>query len=337
MKRYGNLFEKIVNFENLIRGSKLALRGGKRVKAAHFYFHLETELFRLEEELQSGNYRPCPYRVFEIFEPKRRVISAADIRDRVVHHAICRVLEPIFERRSIADSFACRRGKGSRAAALRVQEFSRRDTWFLKCDIQSYFASIDHNRLRTLLARMIKDQRLLALLDQIIEAPLPGALPGRGMPIGNLTSQHFANLYLGELDHFVKEQLRVRGYVRYMDDFILFGSDPAKLRQHLAEIRLYLDRHLGLALKDRATMLASVANGVPFLGLRISRGRIGLQHRKWYRFRQRFYETERRYLKGLIAEDQLIRTTTSMFAQISLADTIGARRRLLDESPCYCY
>ncbi|NBU28717.1 MAG: hypothetical protein EBS42_11060 [Caulobacteraceae bacterium] len=98
MKRYGNLFEKIVNFENLILGSKLALRGGKRLKAAHFYFHLETELFQLEEELQSGTYRPCPYRVFEIFEPKRRVISAADIRDRVVHHAICRVLEPIFER-----------------------------------------------------------------------------------------------------------------------------------------------------------------------------------------------------------------------------------------------
>ena len=248
MKRYGDLFEKIVSWDNLVEAARMALRGRKRINAARFYFHLETELIQLEDELRSGAYRPLPYRVFEIFEPKRRVISAADIRDRVVHHAICRILEPIFERRAISDSFACRRGKGSQAAAQRVQDLMRRDEWFLKCDISQYFASIDHQRLQGLLRRIIRDRQLLALLDQIIEAPLPGLPPGRGLPIGNLTSQHFANLYLGELDHFIKERLRVGGYVRYMDDFLLFGATRDGLREQHDQIRNFLDQHLGLAL-----------------------------------------------------------------------------------------
>lgn len=337
MKRYGDLFEKIVSWENLVEAARMALRGRKRINAARFYFHLETELIRLEDELRSGAYRPLPYRVFEIFEPKRRVISAADIRDRVVHHAICRILEPIFERRAISDSFACRRGKGSQAAAQRVQDLMRRDEWFLKCDIRQYFASIDHQRLQGLLRRIIKDRRLLALLDQIIEAPLPGLPPGRGLPIGNLTSQHFANLYLGELDHFIKERLRVGGYVRYMDDFLLFGATRDGLREQHDQIRNFLDQHLGLALKDRATIIAPVRTGVPFLGLRISRGRIGLQHRKWYRFRRRFLATERQYLTRRIKEDEMVRSMTSMFGQIAHADTISARRQLIEQSPCLRY
>jgi RNA-directed DNA polymerase len=337
MKRHGNLFEKIVNFENLVQGARMALRGGKRINAARFYFHLETELIRLEDELQSGEYRPRPYRIFEIFEPKRRVISAADIRDRVVHHAICRILEPIFERRSIADSYACRRGKGSQAASYRVQHLIRRDDWFLKCDIRHYFASIDHARLRNLLARIIKDRRLIELLDRIIDAPLPGAMPGRGLPIGNLTSQHFANLYLGELDHFVKERLGVKGYVRYMDDFILLGSGRDHLKEQHDRISQFLDQALGLELKEQATILAPVRRGVPFLGLRINRGRIGLQHRKWYRFCRRFLAAEKNYLRGRITEDELIRSTMSMFGQIAHTETIIARRRLIEQSPCFRY
>lgn len=337
MRRHGDLFEQIVSFGNLERAAGMALRGGKRINAARFYFHLETELIRLEDELRSGMYQPRPYRVFEIFEPKRRVISAADIRDRVVHHAICRILEPILERRSIADSFACRRGKGSQAAAHRVQYLMRRDGWFLKCDIRHYFASIDHVRLRSLLRRIIKDRRLLELLDRIIDAPLPGAPPGRGLPIGNLTSQHFANLYLGELDHFIKERLRVKGYVRYMDDFILFGAGPELLQERYDRIRQFLAEDLGLELKERATILAPVHAGVPFLGLRISRGRIGLQHRKWHRFRRRFLVLEKQYLKGRISEVDLIRSTMSMFGQIAHADTISARRQLISQSRCLCY
>lgn len=337
MKRHGNLFEKVVNFGNLNLGAKLALRGKKRINAARFYFHLESELLRLEEELRSGLYQPLPYRVFEIFEPKRRVISAADIRDRVVHHSICRVLEPIFEARAIGDSFACRRGKGGRAASFRVQQLLQNEDWFLKCDIRQYFASIEHERLRGLLRRIIRDRQLLALLDKIIDAPLPGASPGRGLPIGNLTSQHFANLFLGELDHFVRDRLRVRGYVRYMDDFIVFGSDREQLKHLHALIKEFVGQNLGLDIKDRATILASVSIGVPFLGLRIWRGRIGLQHQKWHRFRRRFHGLESQFLRGLITEEQLVGSTTAMFGQIAHTDTIIARRQLIEESSLMGY
>ena len=337
MKRYGNLYDSIVHFDNLVQASKMAMRGSKRIRAARFYFHLEKELFRLEDELRTGSYLPRPYRIFEIYEPKRRVISAADIRDRVVHHAICRIIEPILERRLITDTYACRQGKGSQAAAMRVQQLSREGAWFLKCDIRHYFASIDHVRLRRLLGRIFKDHRLLSLLDTIITAPLPGAMPGCGLPIGNLTSQHFANLYLGELDHFIKERLRVRGYVRYMDDFILFGSDRERLKEYLVEIRSYLLESLGLELKETATILAPVSSGVPFLGLRIYPGRIGLQRRKWHRFRRRFLKLETGFLRGRITEDQLLRSTLSMFGQIAHTDTLIARRKLIDRSPCRCY
>ncbi len=337
MRRHGQLFESIVSFNNLNQAARRALRGQKRMLAARFYFHLETELIRLEDELRDGEYQPRPYRVFEIYEPKRREIAAADIRDRVLHHAICHILEPIFERRAIFDSYACRKGKGAQAAALRVQRMIAGRTWFLKCDIRQYFPSIDHRLLKSLLQRIIKDRELLALLDLIIDAPLAGRDPGKGLPIGNLTSQHFANLYLGELDHFIKERLRVKRYVRYMDDFLLFDEDRDRLRDHHRAIREFLDAKLALALKDRATIIAPAASGVPYLGLRIFARRIGLQHCKWYRLSARIRQMERAFLAGELAEEHLVRSVMSLLGQIEFTDTLEARRRLLAGSPCASY
>ena len=337
MRRHGDLFERVINFNNLNDAARRALRGRKRVVAARFFFHLETELIRLEDELRANKYQPSPYRVFEIFEPKRRVIAAADIRDRVLHHAICHILEPIFERRAIFDSYACRKGKGGRAAALRVQQMLVDRQWFLKFDIRQYFPSIDHQLLKSLLQRIIKDQQLLALLDRIIDAPIDGAVHGKGLPIGNLTSQHFANLYLGELDHFIKERLRVKCYVRYMDDFLLFDQDRDRLRDCHTKIREFLTAKLALELKDHATIIAPTTHGVPFLGLRIFAGRIGLQHRKWYRLSHRIRQMERGFLAGDLAEEQLVQSVTSMLGQIAFTDTLEARRRLLASSPCAGY
>ncbi len=198
-----------------------------------------TKSARCTTSSLSGTYRHGSYTYFTIYEPKERLVAAAPFRDRVVHHAIVRVIEPIFERRFIEDSFACRRGKGTHAAMRRSAQFARRFPYALKCDVRKYFPSIDHGILLNELARMIADERLLMLI-----AVDPGHTRRRyspemaaggelfdvqfhkvGLPIGNLTSQFFANVYLNPLDHFVKHELRVKGYVRYLDDFVLFGHD----------------------------------------------------------------------------------------------------------------
>ncbi|MCP4399318.1 MAG: RNA-dependent DNA polymerase, partial [bacterium] len=229
MKRAGNLFEEIACFHNLRLAAYKAFLGGKKFtpRAAAFYLNLEQELLVLEQELLSGSYRPAPYNSFIIYEPKKRRISASDFRDRVVHHAICNLLEPLLDKSLIFDSYACRTGKGSHAAVKRAQHFACRFRYCLKCDIRKYFETLDHQRLKQLLARKIKDPRLLDLLGVIIDHAVPEYQPGKGLPIGALTSQLFANLYLGELDHLVKECMRVKGYLRYMDDFLLFGSQKA--------------------------------------------------------------------------------------------------------------
>jgi len=222
MKRYGHLFEQVTTFANLLLATKKAAQGKKtQQRVAYFLFHLETELFQIQDELQKGYWQPSPYRIFEIHEPKPRRISATDFRDRVVHHAICNILEPIFDQWLIYDTWACRPVKGNHAAIKRAQQFSRQYPYFLKCDIRHYFQSIDHEILKQLLQKIIKDAHLQALLNQIIDHPLPDSPLGKGLPIGNLTSQHFANLYLGKLDHELKDKQAIKGYLRYMDDMLL--------------------------------------------------------------------------------------------------------------------
>jgi hypothetical protein len=327
MKRYGYLFESVVSFDNLLLASEKALRGQKqKPAAARFFFNLEKELLQLQAELIEGTYRPLPYHVFEIFEPKRRQICAADLRDRVVHHAICNLIEPIFERRAIGDSFACRKGKGAHAAVTRAQQLARRFDYFLQCDVSKYFASVDHEALKRLLRRILKDERLLQLLDVIIDQPLPGSAPGKGMPIGSLTSQHFANLYLGELDHFVKERLRVKGYLRYMDDFLTFGDEKPALRETLAAEREFAREELRLELKESAIVIAPVAEGISFLGFRVFPGIVRLSRDKWARFRRRVREREAAYIAGEIDEDELERAVSSMVGHVLHASTLEARR-----------
>jgi RNA-directed DNA polymerase len=331
MKRAGHLFERIASFDNLILAAHKTFRGQKhKPGVARFYFHLETELFRLQQELQSGNWQPRPYHIFEVYEPKPRQICAADLRDRVVHHAICNVLDPIFERRMISDTFACRREKGSHAAVTRAQEFARRFGYFLQCDVRKYFASLDHAALKQLLRRLLKDAQALALLDRIIDQPLPGAAVGKGLPIGNLTSQYFANLYLGELDHFVKERLGVKGYVRYMDDFLLFGDDKVRLHETLAAVRSFLDEKLRLTLKESATILSPVSGGLSFLGFRVFPGTIRLCGAKWRRFRREIVRREAAYLAGELEQDGLARSVASKIAHLRHADTLAARKKFFE-------
>ena len=333
MKRHHGLFANITTFRNLLSATdKAAL--GKRDKpaVAKFLYYLEPELFRLEDELNAGTYQPGDYFVFDIRDPKPRRICAAPFRDRVVHHAVCNVLEPIFEKRLIFDSYACRTGKGTHAAIQRAQHFARRYPYFLKCDIRKYFESIDHAVMKALLRRMLKDRAVLKLLDTVIDHAPPYTEPGKGLPIGNLTSQHFANLYLGELDHFLKERLRIKGYIRYMDDLLLFGHDKIALHLAFADLREFVQDRLQLQIKDKSVMLSPVSEGIPFLGFRVFPRLVRLNQKTLRRFRRKFRGNEKAYLSGHMDMEHLSTATGALFAHISQADTLHLRRKLIERS-----
>ena len=242
-----DVFGEIASFSALMEAARKAAKG-KRAKpgVAAFLANLEPEVLRLERELKSGRYRPGRYKTIEIRDPKRRTVSAAPFRDRVVHHAFCGVVEPLFERGFIYDSYANRLGKGTHRAIARYERFRDRYRWVLRCDIYRYFPAIDHEILKADLRRRIACERTLWLADRIVDGSNPQEpvnlyYPGddlftpferrRGLPIGNLTSQFFANLYLDGLDHFCKEVLRVKGYLRYVDDFALFHDSREQLEE----------------------------------------------------------------------------------------------------------
>ena len=220
MKRTGYLFEKVADFGALRQAAYRAAKG-KRLsrEGAEFMVHLESEVLRLEKELEEGTYKPGSYRTFTIYERKPRRICAAPFRDRVVHHALCAALEPSLESYAIFDSYACRPGKGSHQALQRVRYFSRREDYFLKTDIARYFDTINHNILKGLLQRRFKDGRLLALLEQIIDHGPPGMEPGKALPIGNLTSQRarYRGYQQGEIteERFLRSAQSLLGHISH--------------------------------------------------------------------------------------------------------------------------
>jgi retron-type reverse transcriptase len=299
MKRHGNLFDTVVSWNNLWRACRQASLGKRfRPGVARFVLDQERELLELRRDLLDGSYRPGTYFTFTIRDPKERLISVAPFRDRVVHHAVCAVLEPLLDRTLIADTFANRLGKGTHRALDRFQDLVRKHRWVVVGDVRKYFASIDHGILKDLLRHKLKDRRLLALLDVIVDGSNPQEevidhFPGddlftpldrrKGLPIGNLTSQVFANLYLSPFDHWVREHLRVSGYVRYMDDFALFGDDRALAREWRDGVVRFLE---GLRLKvhDRKTRLRRTGEGLPFLGFVVFRDRRRLRGEAVRRF-----------------------------------------------------
>ena len=276
------LFDAIASFPAL-HAAALRAATGKRGKpgVAAFLANLETEVLRLERELRTGRYRPGRYKTIEVFDPKHRTVSAAPFRDRVVHHALCAVIEPLFERGFIHDTYANRKGKGTHRAVARYERFRDRYRHVLRCDIYRYFPAIDHAILKRDVRRRIACPRTLALAECIIDGSNPQEpvhlyYPGddlftpferrRGLPIGNLTSQLFANLYLDGLDHFAKEVLRAKGYLRYVDDFALFHDDPARLEDWRGRIARYLEgRRLRLHPRKTCTSWRRGARGVPGL------------------------------------------------------------------------
>jgi retron-type reverse transcriptase len=332
MKRIGQLMDAIAAPDNLRLAFWKAAKG-KRTKAdcRAFRENLELNLGKLRGDLLSGQVGVGDYRYFTIHDPKERTICAASFRERVLHHALMNVCEPVLERAAIFDSYACRKGKGRLAAIERAQGFARQHAWFLKMDVRKYFDSIDHSILTGLLARKFKDRAVLELLGSIIGSY--GTAPGRGLPIGNLTSQHFANFYLGPLDRFVKEDVGRRAYVRYMDDFVVWGGDADDLRQVRDRTQAFLAQELSLELKSN-TALNRTARGMDFLGYRLFPHTVRLARRSKVRFARKFRRCEQTYLRGQWSELHLQQRMLALLAFVMPADSLAYRRHVLERFAC---
>jgi retron-type reverse transcriptase len=297
-------WERVVAIGTLQRAYRLARRGKKnRDEVARFGLDSERELFQLRDELEANAYRPGPYRLFTIYERKPRIIAAAPFRDRVVHHAAMQVVEPWFERQFIFDSYACRLGRGVHRAVDRYQQWARRYAYVLKLDVRRYFESISHAVLEAQLEHRIADPRILDLLALIIDNS-PGVRPGRGIPIGNLTSQIFANVYLDGVDHFIKERLRVPAYLRYVDDLVLLGDDKARLWDSRDAIAGAL-AELGLELHAHKAQISRTTERVELLGYHVSRERRWLRNENGYRARRRIRALALSYARGRIELDEV--------------------------------
>ncbi|MBI4602811.1 MAG: group II intron reverse transcriptase domain-containing protein [Planctomycetes bacterium] len=327
MRRAGSLWPLVASFENLRRAALRAARGKRdRSTIARFLERLEPELLGLLRDLEQGTYQPGEPVRFTIRDPKERVISAAPFRDRVLHHAFIGPLEPVFERRMRPESFACRRGKGTHAALARARTLVRGHERFLKLDIERCFDSIRHDVVIETLERIVKDRRVLWLARTILRGPSSAAPTGVGLPIGSLTSQWFANLVLDRLDHFVTEELRCGAYVRYMDDFALFGDEKPRLRELLDHVRTFVEGRLRLRLKERANILAPVSEGLPFLGFRLYRGTVRVRPESLRRSKRRLAARVRACEHGEINEDRLAGCVRSIITRLASADTWNLRR-----------
>jgi len=350
MRTYKHLYPDICAFDRLYFAWRKARRS-KRYTASAVAFEqdLDTELLALHGSLSDETYQPGSYVHFVVHEPKRRLISAAPFRDRVVHHSLITVLEPIYERTFIADSYANRKGKGTHAALDRCTHFMRRFKYVLQCDIQQFFPSIDHDILKAALARKIACPATLRLCDSIIDSGI-GVLsaeydmryfPGddlfaanrpRGLPIGNQTSQFWANVYLNDLDQFVKHTLRCTGYIRYVDDFLLFADDKVTLHRWRVELIDYLST-LRLTMHERRAQPTPVQHGIPFLGFTVFPDHRLLKRSKGITYQRHLKTLWRRFKTGQITREQGRASVIAWIAHVAHGDTHRLKRQLLKAAP----
>ena len=342
------VYAQICSWENLLLAYQRASKGKRgQAPAATFEYHLEDNLVALQAALREKTYQPGPYQSFYIHEPKRRLISAAPFRDRVVHHALCNVIEPIFELSFISDSYANRVGKGTHRALDRCQEFARRYRYVLPCDVRQFFPAIDHAILLETLGRKIGDPDVLWLVERILESGI-GVLseeyamvyfPGddlfavqrpRGLPIGNLTSQFWANCYLNPFDHSVKRELRCPAYLRYVDDFVLFADDKATLWAWKQAIVEHLAR-LRLTIHVAAAQVRPVTDGISFLGFQVFPTHRRLKRRQGLAYRRRLQGLLALFATGEIGLDQVTASVQGWVNHVRYGDTWGLRRTLFRE------
>ncbi|KPA09754.1 RNA-directed DNA polymerase (Reverse transcriptase) [Candidatus Magnetomorum sp. HK-1] len=329
MIRIGNLYEQICTYENLCIAFKKAVRGKQdRYEVIAFKRSFDANIEKLRMDLLNHSPDVGHYYFFHVYDPKPRDICAASFPERVLHHAIMNICEPILEKYAIYDSYACRKNKGSDAAIFRAKKICKKNTWYLKLDIRKYFDSIDHLILIDMLARRIKDQYVLDLFSKILETY--HTRPGKGVPIGNLISQHLANFYLGKFDHWIKEIMKIKYYIRYMDDFILFGNYHQDMKKLLAKIIIFLNSQLSLKLKQNI-QLNRVQYGIPFLGYRVFSEKILLSTQSRKRFIDKYRLFESNCLHGIWSTDHMVRHMLPLIEFTKKADAHGFRKKIINQ------
>lgn len=341
----GDLYGRVADFEALLRAHR-KVRRGKRFQGdvVRFEMELNRNLHTLTMELAEGVYKPQGYAAFVVREPKVRRIHTLPYRDRVVQRALCdEVLVPAIEPRLAYDCAACRRGKGVHFALDRLTSFLREhhnrhgsDGWILKGDIASYFASIDRETVKRMLRRLFRDERVLSLLQEIIDGAPPSPTgPGRGLPLGNMTSQWFANLYLNPLDRLVKERMQVRGYSRYLDDFLLIHHDRAYLDECLRHIRVMLERKLHLSLNHK-TQIFPLRHGVDYLGFHTYLTESGkvvrvLRRDSVQRVKRKLKKFQEKYREGEMTMEDIEHSLYSWLGHAEQGDTWKLRNAILNK------
>lgn len=323
-RQFSNLYPDICTFENLWKAFRYARRGKRhKLEVSMFEQDLERHLFEIQEALISHNFHFQGYRSFIITDPKERVISAAPFRDRVVHHAICNVLAPLMDMALLENVYACRTGKGTHLAIKKAVSLMKKHQWVLKMDIKKYFYTIDHEILLTKLSNRFLDDQVMGLISKLLatyhsdisyyfrfpQDNLFDAARPRGLPIGNLTSQWFANFYLNSIDRLIKQKLKLPGYVRYMDDFVLFADSKEDLFHAQEEVKKALSL-LRLQLNDKKTQIFPVKNGFPFLGLYLRQDRLRILRNNLKSIKQRL----RHQAKKMRRDQNLQHVTQSLQA-----------------------
>ncbi|MBF0106323.1 MAG: group II intron reverse transcriptase domain-containing protein [Deltaproteobacteria bacterium] len=326
------MFEKIVSFENLLLAAKFARRGKRQKYAtARFNLDLECELWRLQNELVTKSWRHGGYHNFKIFEPKERLISAASYRDRVAHHALHNILGPIFDSTFVFDSYATRLGKGTHRAIDRFQEFARRYRYVIKCDIKKYFFNIDRNILFDFICKKVACLDTLWMIREVLDSSTrcPG-FEEKGIPIGNLTSQFFANIYLNGLDHLIKEDMLCKGYVRYMDDSVIFDDDKSHLWQIKTKVSECLAR-LGLELHENKCRIYRTSHGVPFFGMIIFDTHRRIKRQNLIRYKRRLKRLQGLDRDGLVKWHHVRQSVQSWIGHVKHANSYKIRDLVLKD------
>lgn len=340
-------FSSVIVWDNLLLAYRKAAKGKRGYNSAAAFEHqVADRLIDLQRDLAAHTYRPGKYRHFFIHEPKRRKISAAPFRDRVVHHALCNIIEPVFEARFIADSYANRKQKGTHAAIDRLQSLARRYPYVLRLDIVKHFPSLDHAILFQKIAKVITDPDLLWLVQLILDGGknvladeydmvyFPGddlfaANRPRGLPIGNLTSQFWSNVYLNPFDWFVRRELGCSAYLRYVDDFALFSHSKRELYQWKQAIIERLVR-LRLTIHDTEAQIVPTKDGIPWLGFVVYPAYRRLKRRNAVNFTRRFSHNLDLYQSGKISFAELDASVQGWINHVRYADTWGLRRHIFD-------
>ena len=339
MKTYNNLYQPICSFENIYK-AYLKARRGKRynVDALNFFQFREENLINIRNKLLTKTYVTGEYKYFTVCEPKERQIAALPFEDRIVQHALCNIIDPIFEKSFIYDSHACRIGFVILTGVQRTNYFLRnlaynditqkfdKQVYCLKCDIQKYFASIDHKILKKEIRRKIRCKDTLSLIDNIIDSTVFEV----GIPIGNLTSQLFANIYLNKLDHYIKDVLQVKHYIRYMDDFIILSNDKEYLKMLLSKIKTFLDAELKLKLNRRTQIFLVGQRSVDYLGYKIWPEYRLLRKSNVKRTKRKFKKFQKLYKYNKISLETINNSMMSWFGHTKWADSYNLRVKVLD-------